>query len=129
MIKKLLQILISFLFLLIFSCNKNDEKVYHKIPHPDSIGVGTMEYLQGEKDAKKDLINMNYKLYLRGNIPLDSLKYGEMKKYFKLKYNLTFEYLDSTSAYQNGYNNKMVRALKERYDINIKKELHKYYNR
>ena len=86
--KKSLHLILSILFLLALSCNENNEKEHRNIPHPDSLGVGTKEYMQGEKDAENDIMNTNYKLYLHALIPLDSLEFEEMKQYFKLKYNL-----------------------------------------
>ena len=99
-------------------------------PHPDSIGVGTEEYLQGEKQANLDFINKNSKFYLVGLIKLDSLGVENMNKEFKSKFDieLNFEGCTGGSAYKNGYNNTIKKLVEKKYEINFKKEIHKWTN-
>lgn len=104
--------------------------MHFRPPHPDSIGVGTAEYLQGEKQANLDFKNDNSKFYLVGLINLNSLSAENMRKEFKSKYNieLSFEVCTGGSAYKNGYNNTIKKLVEKKHEISLKKEVHEWIN-
>ena len=111
----------------VLSCHKDQNKSFDHPPHPDSIGIGTEEYRQGERAAVNDIKKDDYRVYLF-EIPLDSIRFEEMKNHFRQEYNIKLEYFDGSGSYKNGYNNKMKRIIRNKFGIDIKKEINKYYS-
>lgn len=117
-----------FIFVLFFSCNKNNNLSKNIIPHPDSIGVGTIEYISGKKQANNDFLNNTPNLFIIGLLRMDSLEIEMMKKEFEKKYKikLHFEGCTGGSPFISGYNNKMQKLIENKYKIDLHKKIIKW---